>query len=228
MHPILFELGPFTIRSYGACIALAFIVGFYLLEKEAKRRDFYPGKILDLGLWVIASGVLGARLLHVLVNLSYYGANPLEIFLFWKGGLAIYGGLILGILAGVVFIRKRGMAFFSTADLFAPYLALGQAIGRIGCFLNGCCFGKVGLFYPAQLSAASLLLIIFVILRLMRNLKVAPGFIFGCYIILYSSQRFFVDFLRDDMVRYAFNFTISQFISIFIFLGGILLIRWKK
>lgn len=228
MHPILFELGPFAIRSYGVCVALAFVIGFYLLETEAKRSAFYPGKILDMGLWVLVAGILGARLLHVLVNLNYYCANPLEMLLFWRGGLAIYGGLISGILAGIVFVRKNAMPFFLTGDFFAPYLALGQAIGRIGCFLNGCCFGKVGLHYPAQLCAVFLLLIIFIILKLMRNLKAAPGFIFGFYLILYSGQRFFVDFLRDDLMRYAFNFTISQFISVFIFLGGILIIRWRK
>ena len=118
MHPILFELGPFAIRSYGVCVALAFVIGFYLLETEAKRSAFYPGKILDMGLWVLVAGILGARLLHVLVNLNYYCANPLEMLLFWRGGLAIYGGLISGILAGIVFVRKNAMPFFLTGDFF--------------------------------------------------------------------------------------------------------------
>ncbi|NQU95387.1 MAG: prolipoprotein diacylglyceryl transferase [Candidatus Omnitrophica bacterium] len=231
MHPILFEIGPFTLRSYGALIALAFFVGYFFLYREAKKKNFYPDKILDIELIMLISGILGARALHVLVNLDYYRANLPDMFFFWKGGLAFYGGLILAILASWVFIVKNKMPRWETADFIIPYIALGQAIGRVGCFFNGCCFGKETassfgvIFYgdsiyrhPTQLYAAFALLCIFVILRLTQKNEPFAGLVAGLYLLLYGLQRFFIDFLRGDTPRYALNLTASQLISIGILL----------
>ncbi|MBL7157615.1 MAG: prolipoprotein diacylglyceryl transferase [Candidatus Omnitrophica bacterium] len=212
MHPILFEIGPFTLRSYGVLIALAFFVGYFFLYREAGRKNFYPDKILNLELVILISGILGARALHVLVNLDYYRANLLDIIFFWKGGLAFYGGLILAVLASWAFIVKNKMPRWETADFIIPYVALGQAIGRIGCFFNGCCFGKDG--HPTQLYAAFALFCIFVILKLTRKNEPFTGFVAGLYLLLYGLQRFFIDFLRGDTPRYALNLTASQLISV--------------
>jgi len=238
MHPILFEIGPVTIRSYGALVACAFLVGFALLYAEAKRRNFFPDKILDLELCIILSGLVGARALHVLVNLSYYRNNIFEIFLIWHGGLAVHGGLFLAILAGWLFILKNKMPLRQTGDLIAPYIALGQSIGRVGCFLNGCCYGKEAMFsflgisfpgeatyrYPTQLYASLFLLLIFVILKIAGERVHVAGTVFAAYVVYYSMQRFLIDLLRDDLPRYAAGLTITQFIGIAFFVGGIFLL----
>lgn len=222
MHPILFEIGPITIRSYGVLVACAFFVGFFLLYKEARKRNFYADKILDLELLILIFGVIGARALHVLVNFDFYKSNLPDIFFIWKGGLAFYGGLILAILASWVFVLRNKLPFWKTADFIAPYIVLGQSIGRIGCFLNGCCFGKAG--HPTQLYASFALLCIFVILRLIQKKPLFSGFVFMAYLILYATQRFFIDFLRGDTLRYALNLTISQIISVVLFAIAIFLL----
>lgn len=231
MHPILFEIGPLAVRTYGVFVALAFFICFYFLYKEAARKNFYPEKILDMELAMLISGIMGARALHVAVNVDYYKNHALEIAQLWRGGLAIYGGLFFGIIAGWIFILKKKMPFFKTGDFVAPYIALGQSIGRIGCFLNGCCFGKPP--HPAQLYASAALLVIFVGLKLAEKLRLPEGFLFGAYLLLYSAQRFFLDFFRADTPGYAFGLTISQFISVFVFAAGFFLIfkarnRWKQ
>ena len=223
MHPILFEIGPLTIRSYGVFVALAFFTAFFLLYKEAKRKAFYPDKILDMELVILIFGVLGARLLHVSVNAGYYRGHLLETVMLWRGGLAIYGGLLFGVAFGWIFILKNKMPLFKTGDFFAPYIALGQSIGRIGCFLNGCCFGRFlngyysGYRHPTQLYHSSALIGIFVILKLAEKMKLREGTLFYLYLLLYVTQRFFIDFLRDDTPRYIYNLTVSQLISIAVF-----------
>ncbi|UCD55032.1 MAG: prolipoprotein diacylglyceryl transferase [Candidatus Omnitrophota bacterium] len=235
MHPILFEIGPVTVRTYGVLVACAFFIGFSLLYEEARKQNFYPDKILDLELLILIFGIIGARALHVLVNFDFYRENLPDIFFIWKGGLAFYGGLISAILASTVFILKKKLPFWKTADFVIPYIALGQSIGRIGCFLNGCCFGKPAPFsghtiyrYPAQLYASLALLCIFVILRLIQKKPLFTGFVFTAYLILYATQRFFIDFLRGDTSRYALNLTVSQIISIVLFAMGIGFIIWHK
>jgi len=242
MHPVIFEIGSFELRSYGLFVALAFFTGFFLLYKEAKRKNFYPDKILDLELCILIFGVIGARLLHVLVNFSYYCTHVTEIFMIWRGGLAIYGGLIAGMAASSIFIVRKKMPFLRTADFIIPYIALGQSVGRIGCFINGCCFGKTvshsipGVIFPGetvarhptQLYASLALLLIFVILKLAGERKPGAGFIFGLYLILYSLQRFCIDFLRADTPRYLFNLTTSQLISASIFVCVITIMLFRK
>jgi len=226
MHPILLELGPVTLKSYGVFVALGFFVAFSLLYGEARRKNFYPDKILDLELVILAFGIIGARLLHVLVNFDFYGKNLLDILFVWRGGLAFYGGFILAILAAWVFILKNRMPLWKTADFIAPYMALGHAIGRIGCFLNGCCYGKEG--YPVQLYSSLALLSIFVILKLIQNRPHFAGSVFALYLLLYSTARFLIDFLRGDNPLYAFGFTISQLICFAIFAFGALLILFLR
>lgn len=246
MHPILFQIGPLAIRSYGVFIATAFLTGFWLLYAEAKRRSFYPDKIRDMEFYILVFGIVGARALHVLVNLDHYAPDVFLIAKLWHGGLAIYGGLIFGIIAGWVFIAKNGMPLFATGDLVIPYVALGQAIGRIGCFFNACCFGKVAanpalgvIFpgdsvarYPTQLYAAAALLAIFVFLKLAGQKKPRSGFLFASYLMLYAAQRFAIDFLRTDTPRYLFGLTVSQFLSVgaFAIAGGFLIgqRKWKN
>ena len=142
MHPIICQIGPFTVYSYGVMLTVAVLVCSFLIGKEAKVRGLPPEKMLDLVFWVVVGGIIGARLFYILLNAGFYWDNPLEMLMLWHGGLAFQGGLIVGFLSGCYFIRKNSLPFLPTLDLLAPYVALGHAIGRLGCFLNGCCYGK--------------------------------------------------------------------------------------
>jgi len=143
MHPILIQLKFLPVYSYGALVALGFLISFLLVLKRAKEAQVSADFISDLFLVILVSSILGARLLYVAVNFSYFMQRPLEIVMIHHGGLILYGGVITAVVASYFFIAKKGYPFYTIADLFMPYLALGQAFGRIGCYLNGCCFGKV-------------------------------------------------------------------------------------
>ena len=210
MHSILFEIGPVTIRSYGVFVAAGFFAAFSILYSEAKRKNFYPQEILDLELMILVFGLLGARALHVLINLDFYAKNISDIFLIWRGGLAFIGGFIMAILACLVFIVKKRLPFWPFLGVLFP----GDAVYR----------------YPTQLYASFALLCIFVILKLAGERTHADGAIFTLYLALYSTQRFFLDFLRGDNPAYAFGLTVSQFLCIFIFAcsGFLFLFLGKK
>ena len=145
MHRYLLKLGPFTVYSYGAMLALAFIVGTILAAFRAQRSGLDKNKIVDLMFYILISSLLGARLLFVVLNRDYYAGHIPEIFQIWEGGLVFYGGFILAFIASVWFIKKNRLPLGKVLDVLAPSVALGIAIGRIGCFLNGCCWGKVSL-----------------------------------------------------------------------------------
>jgi phosphatidylglycerol:prolipoprotein diacylglycerol transferase len=152
MYRYLLKLGPFTVYSYGAMLALAFIVGTILAALRAQRSGLDKNKIVDLIFYILVSSLLGARFLFVALNWTYYSGHIPEIFQIWEGGLVFYGGLILAFAASVWFIRKNRLPLGKVLDVLAPSLALGISIGRIGCFLNGCCWGKIsskwGISFP--------------------------------------------------------------------------------
>ncbi|MBN2097893.1 MAG: prolipoprotein diacylglyceryl transferase [Candidatus Omnitrophica bacterium] len=216
MHPILFQLGPIKFYSYGLMLALAFITATYLAKEEAQRQGIAADKIVDLSLGLAICGVLGARLLYILQNLKFYLASPLEIIKLNQGGLSFYGGLFAASIFAVIFLKQKQLPWLGTLNLLSPYLALGQAIGRIGCFLNGCCYGIAGV--PVQLYSALGLLLIFIILRLRMS--------FLLYCLLYSLFRFLIEFLRADNLRIWANLTLHQLISLGIFI--IALVIWLR
>lgn len=228
MHPTLFQIGPFTIYSYGAALAAGVLIVSMLLQREAKKLGYHPETILDLVFWTVLSGILGGRLFYILLNVPYFLENPFEIIMLQKGGLAWQGGLIVGTIAAVMMIRKKGLPFWPTADLVAPYIALGQSIGRVGCFFNGCCYGKPwewGIFFPvhqarihpAQLYDSLGLVMIFVALRLWHERRHRPGQILIMYFLLSSWLRFVVEFFRADHTQIIFALSIFQIISLVIF-----------
>lgn len=233
MHPTLFTLGPFTIHSWGAFLAIGFIVALIFLRARAKREALNPDLVSDLAFWVLLGGLLGARIFYILTSLTYFLEHPLEIFMVQRGGLVFYGGFISGALAGIAFVHLKKLSLFKMLDLFAPYVALAQAFGRIGCFLNGCCFGKKdGIFgvqfpyedimrHPAQLYSAVKMLAIFFILLFLRKNKRYEGELFLYYLILYSAARFVVEFLRADTPHLIFDLTIAQLISVPVFTASL-------
>lgn len=235
MHPVLFKIGSYPVYSYGAMLALAFLVCSFLAKRRGAAIGMDGEKVMDLMITLIVSGVIGGRLMFVLLDLDYFGSRPLDIFKLWEGGLAWYGGFILAIISGAVFLRINKMPVLKTADLIIPYVALGQAIGRIGCFLNGCCYGKAtalpigvvfnpeqGAVLPTQLFESVAMFIAYLILR--RRVP-SNGRTLFLYLILYSAFRFSIEFLRGDNMLTVMGFTFSQAVSIAIFAAAVIL--WK-
>ena len=137
MHPVLFQLGPLTVRFYGLMYVLALLVAVLLLRLEAKRRGLPQDRMVDAAFYVFMGGLIGGRLYYVLLKLGYYGAHPLKIFAIWEGGMAIHGGLIGGLIGGWLFARSSRLPFATLCDMVAPAAILGHAFGRIGNFMNG-------------------------------------------------------------------------------------------
>ncbi|MFH0855705.1 MAG: prolipoprotein diacylglyceryl transferase [Candidatus Omnitrophota bacterium] len=229
MHPEICKLGPLTIYSYGLMLVIGFTLATLLASAEAKREGIEPDIIFNLCFIVFVSGVIGARIFYVFSNLGYYLQNPLETIMLQKGGLAWFGGLTLGVSSGIFYLRLRKLPVYKIADLLVPFVALAQSIGRLGCFFNGCCYGKesaFGVYFPAfdailiptQLYSSLLLVFIFIFLRFLQTRRHKPGLIFFAYLLLYSSKRFFIEFLRGDSPVLALGLTLFQFISIFVFL----------
>ena len=240
MHPILLKLGPLSVYSYGVMVAAGFSVVAFLVYRRAPKFGVDRDAMIDYLVLALASGVVGARILYVLLNFGYYRANPIEILNLSKGGLVWYGGFATTILASIWWTKRRGVDFWSVADLLAPYIALGQAFGRIGCYLNGCCYGIpapdnfiFGRTHPTQIYSSILLFVIFVVLVRWQNVRRFKGEIFTGYCILYSCKRFFIEFLRGDNPVIFIGLTISQLISAVALVAVLCIFKikvdeWKK
>lgn len=131
-----------AIKSYGIAIAVAFVVGILLTARHAKKVGQKFNDFVDMGFWVVIAAIVGARVFYILFNLRSYFDHPAAILKIWHGGLIYYGGLFAAVLTAIIFMRKRKIPVWLGGDLIAPQIALGYAITRVGCFLNGCCFGK--------------------------------------------------------------------------------------
>jgi phosphatidylglycerol:prolipoprotein diacylglycerol transferase len=217
MYPILFQLGGFSIYSYGFFVALGFVAGVSLAGLKARKKGVSFEEVVDLFFYSVLSAILGSRILFVLINLDAYREHPLEVFKIWQGGLVFYGGLILAIGVSLVYMKWHRLPIWKLADLFSPSIALGLFFGRIGCFLAGCCFGKqTSLFWgvtftdsnslarlnvplhPTQIYEAVSSLGLYFFLAWMERKKTFDGQIFWLFLFLYSAIRFFVEIWRDD------------------------------
>jgi len=240
MFPEICSIGPLTIYTYGLMLVIAFSVSSFLACRQAKKEMMNPDVIFNLMFFVFLSGVLGARIFYVVTNLNYYLKNPLEIIMLQRGGLAWFGGLISGTLFGVVYIKFKKLSVYKTLDLLVPFVALAQSIGRIGCFFNGCCYGKLtqfGIYFPVhdavliptQLISSLALILIYIILRLLQDRPHKAGLIFYAYLFLYTIKRFSVEFLRADSPVILFSFTLFQLLCVVIFFISVFnLIRISK
>lgn len=243
MHPVLVQIGPLTIRWYGAMIALACVIGLWLAGKEAERNGIAREKINDFFLYAILSAVIGARLYYVLFSEpSMLWKSPLSVFAIWQGGLAIHGALLGGLVACVLYTWKYKINLAKFLDTLAPSLILGQALGRIGCFFNGDAHGYPtsmpwGVVYapdspagqmfpgqplhPTQLYEMILNLIIFGVLWKLRKRLNVKGHLFLLYVILYSTIRIFVEHFRADKLTFLTNFSAAQTIGVISIVSGI-------
>jgi phosphatidylglycerol:prolipoprotein diacylglycerol transferase len=222
MHPILFQLGPFQIRMYGILLSAAFLIGVRLAGRRGAARGIAPATIHDLAIVIIVSAIIGARGFYILTHRAEYAADPLSMLKVWEGGLSMYGGVLLAIASSALFARSKSLPFGRIADVVAPSLAIGAALTRVGCYFNGCCFGRptssafgtlfpprseAGFVFfgerihPTQLYASFYSLVIFLVLlgvdrRIRGGGVVRDGFLFGLFLMLQGAARFTVDFYR--------------------------------
>lgn len=154
MYRIIFKIGPFSLYSYGLMMALAFVAALYVSTIIAKGKGIERERIIDLATWIIIGSIIGARLWFVIENFMYFRNDLMGILRIWEGGMVFYGGFLGGAAAGLYYVKKNKMSLKLLADIIAPGFALGISLGRIGCFLNGCCYGKLsnacGISFPAK------------------------------------------------------------------------------
>ena len=219
MYPILLKIGPLTIHTYGALYALGILTAVALAEYRHRRSGGEPEVIVDMALPVVLGVILGARALFIIVEREYYLQNPMEIFMVWKGGLVFYGGLMGGALAFIIITRVRKLELWDMADTVAPGVALGHALGRLGCFFAGSCYGRptdvawavtytdpnslardvLGIpVHPTQIYSAAFLVLLSGILLFIGSRSAFRGQMIASYGILYGTFRFFIEFLRGD------------------------------
>lgn len=228
MHPIICKVGPFTVFSYGLMLAIAFVVASGLAGMYARRNRQSAEFVVNLCFIAFVCGIVGARIMHIIGNFRFYLADPLEIIMLQHGGLWWFGGLVFGTLGGVIYCLRARQPLYPTLDLIVPFAALAQSIGRIGCFLNGCCFGHLsgfGLYseahqaiiVPTQIYSSVGLLAIFVFLRYLQEQPHKSGQIFFAYLILYSVKRFAIEFWRGDSLPVFAGLTLFQLMSVAVF-----------
>ena len=233
MYPVLFRIGNVAIYSYGFMLAVGVAVSLVLIMRQAKKEGIDEEPVLDLTIISVLAGLIGARLFYVFFyDWDYYRLNLLQILDFRNEGLVWYGAFILGAVAAIVYMRIKKLPFWRMIDLVAPYLAVGYAFGRIGCFLNGCCFGTPTMMpwgvvfpgldlvprHPSQLYSALLSLGLFIYLLRLYPRRRFDGQVFLTYIIGYAILRFGVEFFRENLLVWA-GFSIAQVVA-----AGILVI----
>ena len=222
MYPLLFELGPLSIYSYGLLLATAYIVGLRFALRRADRTGLSGERVMDLGIFVIISALLGAKLMLLVVDFDQFTSDPSRIWVLLKSGGVFYGGLLLAVPVAWWYIRRHKLPLWTTCDLFAPGIALGHAIGRMGCLMAGCCYGRatdvpwaitftntlaaanVGTpleiaLHPTQIyEAVAELAVLGILLAGERRWRLFPGRTFWTYLLLYPTARFMIEFYRGD------------------------------
>ncbi|MCA1319611.1 prolipoprotein diacylglyceryl transferase [Bacillus tianshenii] len=250
LDPIMISW-PITIYWYGAIIGTGALLGLWIAMRESERRGLNKDVFVDLVLFAIPIAIICARLYYVIFQWDYYGANPGEIIKIWEGGLAIHGGLIGAIATGVVFAKIRGISFWKLADIGAPSIILGQAIGRWGNFMNQEAHGGEvtrgfleglhlpqfiidqmyinGTYYhPTFLYESIWNFVGFGLLLLLRRVNLRRGELFLSYVIWYSIGRYFVEGMRTDSLMLTEALRIAQVISIALVLLAIGLIVVRR
>lgn len=259
MFPELFHIGNFPINTYGVLLALAFLSALLVAAKLAARDGLPRERVYDLGLWMLLAAIVGSKVLMLFTE-PEYRENPLRLVSldFLRSGGVFYGGFIAAILAGYFLIRRYKLPWWKTADAFAPGIALGNAIGRQGCFAAGCCWGKpttlpwgvefteagnkvtgvpLGVhLHPTQLYESFGALLIFFFLLWLHKRKRFSGQVILFYAVLYSVMRFTIEIFRDDPRGDILGLTTltglstSQMLSIIIGIWALvtLILRWRR
>jgi phosphatidylglycerol:prolipoprotein diacylglycerol transferase len=238
MHPILFEVGGWPVYSYGVLLAAAYLAALQLAVVRARRQGIDGTKIMDLGIYLIIAALVGAKAMLIAIDFRYFVSQPREILSLVRAGGVFYGGLIAALIVAIWLVRRYDLRLWTTADLFAPGIALGHVIGRFGCLLAGCCYGRptsvpwaitftnpaaaanVGTplgvpLHPTQLyDAGAELLILIVLLLTERRGRPFSGRTFWLYVLLYGISRFIIEFYRGDDRGVILGVSTSQFVSL--------------
>ena len=241
MYPILFKIGPITIYTYGVLVFLGVVAGYFFSLVQVKKEGIGKKDFSDIVFWSLIWGFIGARIFYILLNFKFFLRDPLGIGLS-RAGFVFYGGVFFGLGAFYILTRKRNLDFLKLADILVLALLLGHAIGRVGCFSYGCCYGKptsswIGIKFPPSSPAGSLgtkviptqlisslaLLCIFLVLWSKRKKTSFKGEIFSLYFILYGIFRFIIEFYRGDPRPYLGKFSIFQIVSLGMIVIGVLL-----
>lgn len=262
MHPILFEIGPFTVRTYGLLLAVSFIAGILLALRRSRARGLNQNQMINMSLLIMVAGIVGARIMYVIPHWNEFSANPLDIISPFQSsgsigltGLTMYGGFIAAILVSILYLRVNRLSIWKACDAFVPSIALGIGISRVGCYMNGCCFGlptesalgvvfpafsAAGSFYPdvhlhpAQLYNAVLGFGLFGLLMWLDRKPKYDGFLFAVLLIAEPVTRFFVDLFRyyeSSMTLGSLGgmaLSVNQGISIALCGIGFLLLGWVR
>ena len=241
MHPILFKIGEFPVYTYGVLLAAAYLLGLQLAIVRGRKRGLDPNRTMDLGIWIIISALIGAKALLLIVEWDTFKSDPNEIWTLLRSGGVFYGGLIAAVAVALWYLWRHRMPMWTVTDVFAPGIALGHVIGRLGCLFAGCCFGiraedlpwaitftneyaaqNVGTplnvpLHPTQLyEAGAELLILILLLVTERKGRPFPGRTFWGYMFLYGISRFVIEFYRGDARGMVGTLSTSQFVSVII------------
>jgi phosphatidylglycerol:prolipoprotein diacylglycerol transferase len=250
VHPILLDAGPITIYSYGVLLAAAYLLGLWLGVRRANQAGLDGTKVLDLGIWVIIAALVGAKGLLFIVDFEHFTSSREEFFTLLRSGGVFYGGLIAASLTCIYLLRKHKLPLWQSGDLFAPGIALGYMVGRLGCLMAGCCYGKptqvawavtftdpaaamnVGTplgvpLHPTQVyeSLAGLVILI-TLLAIERRGRPYPGRTFWQFVFLYGVSRFVIEFYRGDDRGMAGMFSTSQVISLVLVPLSLAMLWW--
>lgn len=238
MHPILFEIRGVTLYSYGVLLAAAYLLGLRFAVVRGRARGLNDHRVIDLGIWIIVGALAGAKLLLLVTNWHEFG-SPAGLLALVRAGGVFYGGLLLAPLVGLAYVRWHSLPLWITADAFAPGVALGHVVGRFGCLMAGCCYGRPtsmpwGITFTNPLAAANVgtplgvplhptqlyeagaeLLILGGLLAMERTSRGFPGRTFWTYLLLYGISRFIIEFYRGDNRGTVFQvLSTSQFVSV--------------
>lgn len=242
MYPDLFSIGPLTVHTYGLFVAMGVLAALVITIKLGRSVGISAYMVTDMGVIMLISGIAGSRFLYVIINLDYYKHHLLAAFRIWEGGLVFSGGILAVLVAVMWYVKRRGLSLLEVGDLWSPGASLGQAIGRIGCFMAGCCYGKptdspLGVVFtsphslaplniplhPTQLYHAFSGFVIFLVLWFLHARKKYQGQVFLWLLILHSTARLLIERFRGDNrgLFLGTDMTITQFISLVILLGAV-------
>jgi phosphatidylglycerol:prolipoprotein diacylglycerol transferase len=252
VHKIAFQIGSFSIHWYGVLLAIGFLAGLWTASRRAVRDGLPADKILDAGAWLILGAIIGARALYVVSYWDHLMESPLfpqapwtEIFMVQRGGLVFYGGLIGAIGSGLLFAWKHHLPVWKFADVMAPSIALGYVPGRLGCLMNGCCYGRVTTVpwairfppehetqgepvHPTQVYDALLNLGLYALLSWLYRHKKFDGQVFATYLVCYAVTRSVVEAFRGDYsVRYLSGVATPAHLVSVLILGAGLTLMWR-
>lgn len=250
MYPVLIKIGPLTIHTYGFLIATAFLIALWLSIRQAAKIGIHRDIMIDLGFYISLAAIFGSRLVFVLTNWQVFKHHPIDILKIWEGGLVFYGGVLCAIPAAIWFLQKNRLPLWKVADIWAPSIAIGHAIGRLGCFCAGCCYGRPAgelpwsvtfdhpetlavmnvPLHPTQLYESGAEFLNFLFLVVLRKRQSFNGQLFWLYILNYSVIRTLVELFRGDEARGFIlqGISTSQGISAVMFLAAIAMLLYLR